>query len=196
MRFAPPGAGSQVRRGSGDRLGKRVQRLAASALGALIRSRSRHCTWAKPSAKLDVASPARPRALVGRGPQLPLVHRHFPPGRCACSRPARPTSATSRPAACPGRPEIRIAAAQGGRRRAGFSSAVRRSVPVRTFADWGHPPPGFVEVSERPAGRFSPALSGAARSSWPRRRRRRSPRPAKGRRRRPRTSGDRSPRAR
>ncbi len=42
--------------------------------------------------------------------------------------------------------ETRIAAAQGRRRRAGFSSAVRRSVPVRTFADWGDPPPGFVEV--------------------------------------------------
>ncbi|WP_297971624.1 ISNCY family transposase [uncultured Amaricoccus sp.] len=42
--------------------------------------------------------------------------------------------------------ELRIAAAQGRRRRAGFSSAVRRSVPVRTFADWGDPPPGFVEV--------------------------------------------------
>lgn len=42
--------------------------------------------------------------------------------------------------------EVRIAAAQGRRRRAGFSSAVRRSVPVRTFADWGDPPPGFVEV--------------------------------------------------
>ena len=42
--------------------------------------------------------------------------------------------------------EIRIAAAQGRRRRAGFSSAVRRSVPVRTFADWGDPPPGFLEV--------------------------------------------------
>ena len=42
--------------------------------------------------------------------------------------------------------QIRIAAAQGRRRRAGFSSAVRRSVPVRTFADWGDPPPGFVEV--------------------------------------------------
>ena len=42
--------------------------------------------------------------------------------------------------------EIRIAVAQGRRRRAGFSSAVRRSVPVRTFADWGDPPPGFVEV--------------------------------------------------
>ena len=42
--------------------------------------------------------------------------------------------------------EIRIAAAQGRRRRAGFSSAVRRSVPVRTFADWGDPPSGFVEV--------------------------------------------------
>ena len=42
--------------------------------------------------------------------------------------------------------ETRIAVAQGRRRRAGFSSAVRRSVPVRTFTDWGDPPPGFVEV--------------------------------------------------
>ena len=42
--------------------------------------------------------------------------------------------------------ETRIAAAQGRRRRAGFSSGSRRSVPVRTFADWGDPPPGFVEV--------------------------------------------------
>ena len=32
------------------------------------------------------------------------------------------------------------------RRRAAPSAAVRRSVPVRTFADWGDPPPGFVEA--------------------------------------------------
>ena len=42
--------------------------------------------------------------------------------------------------------QTRIAAAQGRRQRVGFRSAVRRSVPVRTFADWGDPPPGFVEV--------------------------------------------------
>ncbi len=42
--------------------------------------------------------------------------------------------------------EARIAAGGGRRRRAGFSSAVRRSVPVRTFADWNDPPPGFVEI--------------------------------------------------
>jgi hypothetical protein len=42
--------------------------------------------------------------------------------------------------------EVRIAAAGGRRRRAGASSAVRRAVPVRTFADWKDPPPGFVEV--------------------------------------------------
>ncbi len=42
--------------------------------------------------------------------------------------------------------ETRIAAAQGRRKRAGFSSAVRRSVPVWTFADWGDPEPGFLEV--------------------------------------------------
>jgi hypothetical protein len=32
------------------------------------------------------------------------------------------------------------------RRRAAPSSAVRRSVPVRTFADWDDPAPGFVEA--------------------------------------------------
>lgn len=37
--------------------------------------------------------------------------------------------------------------ARGGqRRRVGMSSAVRRSVPVRTFGDWNDPPPGFVKV--------------------------------------------------
>jgi hypothetical protein len=42
--------------------------------------------------------------------------------------------------------EVRLAARGGRRRRAGFSSAVRRSVPVRTFSDWNDPLPGFVEV--------------------------------------------------
>jgi hypothetical protein len=42
--------------------------------------------------------------------------------------------------------EVRLVARGGRRRRAGFSSAVRRTVPVRTFGDWNNPPPGFVEV--------------------------------------------------
>jgi hypothetical protein len=42
--------------------------------------------------------------------------------------------------------EVRIVARGGTRRRAGFSSAVRREVPVRTFNDWHDPPPGFCEV--------------------------------------------------
>jgi hypothetical protein len=42
--------------------------------------------------------------------------------------------------------EVRLVARGGRRRRAGFSSAVRGSVPVRTFGDWNDPPPGFVEV--------------------------------------------------
>lgn len=42
--------------------------------------------------------------------------------------------------------DVRLVARGGGRRRAGFSSAVRRTVPVRTFGDWNDPPPGFVEV--------------------------------------------------
>lgn len=33
-----------------------------------------------------------------------------------------------------------------GRRRSGVGSAIRRSIPVRTFADWGDPPPGYLEV--------------------------------------------------
>jgi hypothetical protein len=32
------------------------------------------------------------------------------------------------------------------KRRAGTGAAIRRSVPVRTFADWRDPPPGFFEV--------------------------------------------------
>lgn len=32
------------------------------------------------------------------------------------------------------------------RRRTAPSLAIRRSVPVRTFSDWGDPPPGFVEA--------------------------------------------------
>jgi hypothetical protein len=42
--------------------------------------------------------------------------------------------------------DVKIAAAGGRRRRAGFSSAVRRQVPVRTFGDWGNPVPGYCEV--------------------------------------------------
>ncbi|APG86941.1 transposase (plasmid) [Sinorhizobium americanum CCGM7] len=42
--------------------------------------------------------------------------------------------------------EVRTVARGGQRRRAGMSSAVRRSVPVRTFGDWNDPLPGYVEV--------------------------------------------------
>jgi hypothetical protein len=42
--------------------------------------------------------------------------------------------------------EVRVVARGGKRRRAGMSSAVRRSVPVRTFGDWNDPRPGYVEV--------------------------------------------------
>src|ERR1700722_1169142 len=37
------------------------------------------------------------------------------------------------------------ASATGQRRRKG-STAIRRSVPVRTFSDWNNPAPGFVEA--------------------------------------------------
>jgi len=42
--------------------------------------------------------------------------------------------------------EVRLVAGGGRRRPAGFGSAVRRSVPIRTFNDWGSPSPGWVEV--------------------------------------------------
>src|SRR4051794_788077 len=42
--------------------------------------------------------------------------------------------------------QVRVVARGGQRRRAGMSSAVRRSVPVRTFGDWDDPVPGYVEV--------------------------------------------------
>ena len=41
--------------------------------------------------------------------------------------------------------ETRIAAGRG-RRRSGPSSAVKRAVAIRTFADWDDPAPGFVEA--------------------------------------------------
>ena len=34
----------------------------------------------------------------------------------------------------------------GRRRRTASSPAIRRSVPIRTYADWNDPPPGFVEA--------------------------------------------------
>ena len=40
----------------------------------------------------------------------------------------------------------KIAASGGRRRRAGFYSAIRHEVPIRTFNDWNSPPPGFCEV--------------------------------------------------
>src|SRR5438445_1150888 len=42
--------------------------------------------------------------------------------------------------------DVKLAASGGKRRRAGFSSAIRREVPIRTFNDWKGPPPGFCEV--------------------------------------------------
>jgi hypothetical protein len=42
--------------------------------------------------------------------------------------------------------DVREAAGGRHRRHAAPSAAVRRSVPVRTFADWHDPPPGFFEA--------------------------------------------------
>jgi len=56
------------------------------------------------------------------------------------------------------------AAIGGRRRRSRATPSVRRSVPVRTFADWGEPVPGFVEADlvahsgESMAGSFAHSL--------------------------------------
>ena len=42
--------------------------------------------------------------------------------------------------------DVKVAASGGRRRRAGFYSAIRREVPIRTFNDWNSPLPGFCEV--------------------------------------------------
>lgn len=42
--------------------------------------------------------------------------------------------------------EARAQTSNGRRRRSGVGSAIRRSIPVRTFADWRDPSPGFMEV--------------------------------------------------
>ena len=45
-----------------------------------------------------------------------------------------------------------------------MSSAVRRSVPVRTFGDWNDPVPGYVEVDfVAHSGTSSPGRSGLGR---------------------------------
>jgi len=42
--------------------------------------------------------------------------------------------------------DVKVAVADGRRRRAGFHSAIHRDVPVHTFNDWKDPVPGFCEV--------------------------------------------------
>lgn len=41
---------------------------------------------------------------------------------------------------------VRAGASDGRRRRNAHSSAVRRSVPIRTYADWNDPVPGYMEA--------------------------------------------------
>ena len=55
--------------------------------------------------------------------------------------------------------DVKVAASGGKRRRAGFYSAIRREVPIRTFNDWKNPPPGFCEVDMVAHGETSVAGS-------------------------------------
>jgi hypothetical protein len=69
---------------------------------------------------------------------LPALERH---GRLALSGADRALVLTVSAATIDRmQSEVRIAARGGRRRRAGFSSAVRRAVLVRTFDDWRDPP--------------------------------------------------------
>jgi hypothetical protein len=74
---------------------------------------------------------------------LPALERHgalaLPPERRALVLSVSPATIDRLLA------EARARSAGCSRRRAGFTSAVRRSVPVRTFADWQDPPPGYLE---------------------------------------------------
>lgn len=42
--------------------------------------------------------------------------------------------------------DVRLHSDGQRKRRKGVGSAIRRSVPVRTFSDWRDPPPGFFEI--------------------------------------------------
>lgn len=55
--------------------------------------------------------------------------------------------------------DTKVAASGARRRRAGFYSAIRREVPIRTFNDWNDPPPGFCEVDMVAHGGMSVAGS-------------------------------------
>ncbi len=55
--------------------------------------------------------------------------------------------------------EARGRGGAGRRRRPGVTSAVRRGVRVRTFADWGDPPPGFMEMDL--VAHSGPSMAGA-----------------------------------
>ena len=67
---------------------------------------------------------------------------------------------------------VRIAAAGGRRRRTGSSSAIRRSVPVRTFADWNDPAPGMSRLTwlrtadPRHRGAFQTLVSTDVATGW------------------------------
>lgn len=55
--------------------------------------------------------------------------------------------------------EARGRGGAGRRRRPGVTSAVRQSVRVRTFDDWGDPPPGFMEMDL--VAHAGPSMAGA-----------------------------------
>jgi hypothetical protein len=55
--------------------------------------------------------------------------------------------------------DVKVAASGGTRRRAGFYSAIRREVPIRTFNDWKSAPPAYLKIvspARAPAWRSSP----------------------------------------
>jgi len=75
-------------------------------------------------------------------PLLEAMERH---GHAGLSREAREQLLTMSPATIDrALRDIKVSATGPRRRKA--STAIRRSVPIRTFSDWDNPAPGFVEA--------------------------------------------------
>lgn len=90
----------------------------------------------------------RPRPMIPA--LLPCLERH---GRVALDEAPRAKLLSVSPASIDRLlAGVRVVAGGGRRRPSGFGSAVRRSVPVGTFADWRGPAPGWVEADFVPHG--------------------------------------------
>ena len=126
-----------------------VRALSAVAELAQVKPRPRRCTYGASirdalTALWEASDRLCGKRLVVMIPSLlPALERH---GRVKLSVDERALVLTASATIDRLLSATKIAASGGKRRRAGFSSAVRREVPVRTFNDWNDPPPGYCEV--------------------------------------------------